>query len=178
MMMTLTMTTTTAAAGGIVCSVEAGSGNLLDDSDTASGTAGAPPLRRPTAAGQFGRSSPRGGRQYGSPSHGSPPSCRVKGNSSDLGGRMTTTLTMTTTTAPAGDTICSVGAGGGNLHDNSNTALGTSGAPPFCQPINSGRFVRTSPRGSQQYRSPTQGFSPLHGGKNIPLLIVPLTRGG
>jgi hypothetical protein len=44
--MTTTLMTMTkmAAAGGIVCSVGAGDGDLLDDSDTASGTAGAPPL--------------------------------------------------------------------------------------------------------------------------------------
>ncbi len=92
---------------------------------------------------------------------------------------MTTTPTTTTTTAADGGTICSVGMGGHDLHDNSDMALGTSGAPPFHQLIGAGQFVRSSPRGGQWYESPTQGFSPLHGGKiYISLLIVPLTRGG
>jgi hypothetical protein len=91
---------------------------------------------------------------------------------------MTTTLTTTTTTAADGGTVRSVGTGGRDLHENSDTASGTSGAPPFCQPIGAGQFVRSSPGGGQRYESPARGSFPLHGVKNIPLLIVPLTWGG
>jgi hypothetical protein len=120
-------------------------------------------------ANLVGPLSPRGGQQYGSPSHGSTPSCGGKENSSsdhstDLWRRvMTITATTKITAAVAGGTICGVGAGGSDLHDNSDTALGTSGAPPLRQLIAAGQFVRSSPRGGQWYGSPAQGSSPLHG---------------
>ncbi len=46
--MMLATTTTLVTTRGIVCSVGVGGGDLLDDSDTASGTAGASLLRAPS----------------------------------------------------------------------------------------------------------------------------------
>ncbi len=120
-------------------------------------------------ANLVGPLSPRGGQQYGSPSRRSTPSHGGKENSSsdcstDLWGRvMTRTATTKITAAVAGGTVFGVGVGGSDLHNNSDTALGTSGAPLLSQPIVAGQFVQSSPRGGQWYGSPAQGSSPLHG---------------
>jgi hypothetical protein len=91
---------------------------------------------------------------------------------------MTMTATTKTTAAVARGTICSVGVGGGNLRDDSDTASGTSGAPSLCQPIAAGQFARSFPRGGQRYGSPARGSSPLCGGKKYSFSDCSTDSGG